>query len=266
MAIMVFDIETVPDFISGRKIHDLKNSLTDKEVSEILLAKRRSENNTEFLPPYLHKIVAISVVVKTNQWFKVWSLGEEDDREPEIIRRFFAGLNKYMPTLVSWNGTGFDLPVLHYRALLHGIESKTYWEIGEQDQSFKWNNYTNRFHHRHLDVMDVLSGYQAKSFAPLDIISQMLGFPGKMGLKGDQVLEKFLNGKVNEIRDYCETDVLNTYLVYLRFQQIRGKLTEEEYIAECDIVKEFLGLNDKEHFKKFLLEWETAIQNEVKIG
>lgn len=258
MTVMVFDIETVPDFISGKKLNELDESLSDEEVSKFMLNKRKEESGTEFLPHYLHKIVAISVVVRTPDWFKVWSLGDLNDKEPEIIKRFFKGLNKYTPTLVSWNGTGFDLPVLHYRALLHGVSCKKYWEIGESNKSYKWNNYTNRFHYRHIDVMDVLSGYQARSFAPLDVISQMLGFPGKMGIKGDQVCGKFLDGKINEIRDYCETDVLNTYLVFLRFQQIRGKLTNKKYKEECDLVKEFLKESNKEHFKKFLLDWETS--------
>ena len=60
----------------------------------------------------------------------------------------------------SWNGGGFDLPVLHYRALLHGVQAPRYWEMGDEDTAFRYNNYLSRFHWRHLDVMDVLSGHQ----------------------------------------------------------------------------------------------------------
>ena len=191
MTIMVFDIETVPDFISARKIYNFSNSLSDSDVVKALMAKRRQENGTEFLPLHLHKIVAISVVVRSQDWIKVWSLAEENDSEKEIIKRFFHGIDRYTPTLVSWNGAGFDLPVLHYRSLLHGVQAAKYWETGDNDNNFKWNNYINRYHNRHTDIMDLLAGFNPRANAPLDEIAQMLGFAGKMGLKGDQVSSKY---------------------------------------------------------------------------
>lgn len=254
MPVMVFDIETIPDFISGKKLYDLRN-LNDKEVVDSMLAMRRQSNGTEFLPHHLHKIVAISVVVRTEERIFIYSLGTEDDDEKELVNRFFLGIDKYVPTLVSWNGGGFDLPVLHYRALLHGIASEKYWESGDRDRDFKWNNYLSRYHSRHLDLMDVLAGYQMRANAPLDEVSQMLGFPGKMGLKGDQVLTNFLAGKIKEIRDYCETDVLNTYLVYLRLQLIQGKIDEKLYNDEINIVKGYLANCNKQHFNKYLENW-----------
>ncbi|HRE31138.1 MAG TPA: 3'-5' exonuclease, partial [Candidatus Berkiella sp.] len=99
------------------------------------------------------------------------------------------------------NGTGFDLPVLHYRALYHGVSASGYWDMGEQDSNFKYNNYLNRYHVRHLDLMDVLAAYQAKAYARLDDISKMLGFPGKMGIDGSEVLAYFNRGELKTIRD-----------------------------------------------------------------
>src|SRR5699024_9779140 len=107
--------------------------------------------------------------------------------EEELVQRFFDGIEKFIPTLVSWNGGAFDLPVIHYRALFHGIAGLRYWEIGDEDQSFRWNNYLNRYHQRHLDLMDMLSGYQARAAAPLDEIAVLLGLPGKMGMSGTKV-------------------------------------------------------------------------------
>lgn len=256
---MVYDIETIPDIASGRRILGLDNS-TDEEVYEAMLLRRREQTQgSDFLPHYLHQIIVISVVVSTPKWVKVWSLGEKD-HEPELLTRFFQGIQEFSPVLVSWNGGGFDLPVLHYRALLHGIAAPRYWESGDTDNGFKWNNYLSRYHQRHTDVMDVLAGYQTRAFAPLDEIAVMLGFPGKMGMKGSQVFEKYRAGELNTIRNYCETDVLNTYLVYLRFQFIRGIIDQEAYDFEQERLKNYLLHSGKPH----LLEFEKGWQNEFK--
>ena len=85
----------------------------------------------------------------------MFSLSEPDCDEATLIQRFFDGVEKFTPQLVSWNGGGFDLPVLHYRSLKHGVVSRRYWDTGDFDQSFRFNNYLGRFHWRHVDVMDV---------------------------------------------------------------------------------------------------------------
>jgi predicted PolB exonuclease-like 3'-5' exonuclease len=252
MSILVFDIETIPDIESGRKLYDL-DGLSDAEVSQAMFALRRAKVGNDFLPHYLQKICAISLVLSHGSQLKVWSLGDEQSDEKELITRFYAGIDKHTPTLVSWNGSGFDLPVLHYRSLLHGVSAPTYWETGENQQSFKWNNYLSRFHYRHTDLMDLIAGYQNKAFAPLDDISSMLGFPGKMGMSGSKVWEQFAAGQIKEIRDYCETDVLNTYCVYLRFELIRGSINPEEYTRSIYNLKTYLSTEkDKKHLQEFL--------------
>ena len=227
MNVLVFDIETIPDIESGRKLYKL-NGLSDKETAEVMYTKRRQETGgNEFLRHYLHRVVAISVVLRTADKISVWSLGDPDSPEEEIIHRFYDGIERFSPMLVSWNGRGFDLPVLHYRALIHGISAPRYWETGDEDQSFRWNNYINRFHERHTDLMDVLSGFEGRAVAPLDQIAGVCGFPGKMGMSGDKVWDCFMEGDVGAIRNYCETDVLNTYLVFLRYELMRGRKSRE---------------------------------------
>ena len=255
MNVLVFDIETVPDVESGCRLFGLEG-LSEKHVGEIMFQKRREESGTEFLRHHLHRVVAISAVLRSRDRLKVWSLGEEGASEAELIERFFDGLQRYTPTLVSWNGNGFDLPVLHYRALLHGVSAPRYWETGEEDASFRWNNYLNRFHYRHTDLMDVLSGYQPRAGARLDEIATMLGLPGKMGMSGGQVWERFQAGDIAGIRDYCETDVLNTFLVYLRFELMRGHLTRDGYEQECELVRDSLARDEKPHFQAFLAAWQ----------
>lgn len=255
MNVLVFDIETIPDVEGGRRLYGL-DGLADQEVANILFHKRRQENGTEFLRLHLHRVVAISAVLRHGEdQFKVWSLGDPGSSEAELVQRFFDGLERFTPTLVSWNGCGFDLPVLHYRALVHGVQAPRYWETGDDDQSFRWNNYLNRYHNRHLDLMDVMAGYQARANAPLDEIASLLGFPGKMGMSGAKVWDAYMDGDVDGIRNYCETDVLNTYLVYLRFELIRGRLTPAAYQTECERVRDNLRREDKPHFNEFLEHW-----------
>jgi len=259
---LVFDIETVPDVALGKKLLPLEG-LADEDVAKAMTFKHLQESGTEFLPLYQHRIVAISVVLRTGDQLKVWSLGNSDSDEAELIKRFFDGLEQYTPDLVSWNGGGFDLPVLHYRALLHGVPSSRYWELGDEDRAFRYNNYLSRFHWRHIDLMDVLSGFQPRARAGLDAIAVMLGFPGKMGLKGDQVWPYFLAGKLEEIRNYCETDALNTYLIFLRFQHMRGILDDRSLESELDRLRSLLKEAEEEHLRAFLSAWVSGDEQVV---
>ena len=254
MNTMVFDIETVPDVALGRRLYSL-DELDDQAVAKAMFFRRLQESGSEFLQHYQHRIVAISIVLRVGQRVRVWSLGDHDSDEADLIRRFFEGIEQYKPELVSWNGGGFDLPVLHYRALLHSIQAPRYWELGDEDRSFRYNNYLSRFHWRHIDVMDVLSGFQPRARAGLDAIAVMLGFPGKMGLGGDKVWDTWVEGKIEQIRDYCETDVLNTDLVFLRFQLMRGVLDEIELKVELDRVRDMLVESKQPHLLAFLAAW-----------
>ena len=257
MNVFVFDIETVPDTASGNRIYGL-DGLSDAETAEAMFAIRREETGgSDFLRLHLQRIVAISVVLRHKSQFKVWSLGDNQSSEKELIERFFAGIEKYSPTLVSWNGSGFDLPVMHYRALLHGISAPRYWETGDLEQSFRWNNYLSRYHYRHMDLMDIIAGYQVRANAPLNEIALMLGLPGKMGIDGSKVWDYFQQGNLDIIRNYCETDVLNTYLVFLRFELIRGKLTLADYEHECELVRDVLLKENKPYLTEFLNAWQN---------
>ena len=147
------------------------------------------------------------------------------------------------------------MPVLHYRGLVHGVNASRYWDLGEDDKEFKWNNYISRYHMRHLDLMEVMAMYNGRANAPLDDLAKLCGFPGKLGMDGSKVWDAYKNGKLSEIRDYCETDVANTYLVYLRFQLMRGQLTQTAYEREIALVRETLTAYEGEHWDVFLAAW-----------
>lgn len=257
--VLVFDIETIPDVAGLRRLNDLPGELSDDEVAELAFQQRRARTGNDFLQLHLQRVVTISCVLRTGEGLKVWSLSEPDLDEGAIIQRFFDGIEKFTPQIVSWNGSGFDLPVLHYRGMLHGVAAPRYWDMGEGDyadsRDFKWNNYISRYHTRHLDLMDLLALYNARANAPLDDLAKLYGFPGKLGMDGGKVWEAWQAGKGGEIRDYCETDVINTYLVYNRFRRLRGELTAAEEIAEGEFVKAQLARIGAPHWQQFLAAW-----------
>ncbi len=258
--VLVFDIETIPDIAGLRVLHGLDREVSDRDVAEMAFQMRRQKTGGDFLQHHLHRVVAISCAMREGDSFRVWSLGSLEDDEGTLIQRFFDGIEKFIPQLVSWNGGGFDLPVLHYRSLIHGVQCARYWDMGEDDKDFKWNNYISRYHARHLDLMDLLALYTARANAPLDELARLIGFPGKLGMDGGKVWEAYQQGRLNEIRSYCETDVVNTYLVYARFQLMRGQFTPARYRQECDLVRSSLGKSSESHWAEYLASWPFSGQ------
>jgi 3'-5' exonuclease len=254
--ILVFDIETIPDVAGIRKLWDIAPDVSDAAVVELASQRRRQATGSDFLQPHLHRVVAISCALRDGDSVKVWSLGTAQDDERELVRRFFDGIDRFTPQLVSWNGGGFDLPVLHYRAFFHGIAAPKYWDQGEDDREFKFNNYLARYHARHTDLMDVIAGYQNRAYAPLDEVAQLCGLPGKLGMSGSQVWSAWQEGGIEAIRAYCETDVANTYLLFQRFQMMRGLLTPEGYEREVAVFRAFLAEQKAAHWLQFAGAWK----------
>jgi predicted PolB exonuclease-like 3'-5' exonuclease len=255
--ILVFDIETVPDVAGLRRAHDVPAAATDAAVLDWALQKRRMQTGGDFLQLPFHRVVAIGCALREGTGFRVWSLGEPDDPESELLRRFFDGIERYTPQLVSWNGGGFDLPVLHYRSLVHGITASKYWDWGDDDREFKFNNYLSRYHTRHLDLMDVLAAYQPRASAGLDTMARLCGFPGKLGMDGSAVHAAVEAGRIEEVRRYCETDVMNTYLLYQRFLLLRGVHTAGEYAKEVSLAREKIAATGAPHWKEFIAAWDA---------
>ena len=255
MNCLIFDIETVPDVELGRRIFGLQG-LGDEAVAKAMFALRRQGTGGDFLPLEQHQVVAISCALRSREGLKLWSLGELATPEEELLQRFFDGIEKFSPDLVSWNGSGFDLPVLNYRALRAGVRAPRFWETGDEDTAFRYNNYLNRFHSRHTDLMDVLSAFQSRGRVSLANMACLLGLPGKLGFDGSQVWGAFQSGDLQGIRRYCETDVLNTWLIYLRYELLRGCLSRAEHAQEIELVKALLHAGKEPHYAQFLAAWD----------
>ncbi len=262
--VLVFDIETIPD-IAGFRATGLAEGDTDAQAFANWQARRTAEGKSDFAPLHLQRVLVISCVFRNAEGLHVHSFVDREDggrsQEGAIIQAFFHRIDKHVPQLVSWNGGGFDLPVLHYRGLQHGVVASKYWDLGDggdhDSRDFKWNNYIGRYHTRHLDLMDLLAMYQPKNNAPLDALAKLCGFPGKLGMDGSQVFAAHQAGQLEDIRRYCETDVMNTYLMYCRFQQMRGGLLEAEYAQEMDCVRQTLAgwAVSEPHWQAYLAAW-----------
>jgi len=257
--VLVFDIETVPDIAGLRLLRGADPTASDEAVLAAEVAERAAAGKSDFLPLHLQRVLVVSCAFRNAESIRVHSFVDRESGgasgEGRVIQSFFASVEKHAPQLVSWNGAGFDLPVLHYRALRHGVVASKYWDVGEDDREFKFNNYINRYHLRHLDLMDLLSLYQPRAAAPLDAMARLCGLPGKLGMDGSAVYGAWRSGRIEDIRRYCETDVLNTYLLYCRFQKMRGGFTEIEHEREMGFVRETLAAIDEPHWREYLAAW-----------
>lgn len=260
--VLVFDIETVPDAQGLRAAWGLQGD--DQSVVTSALQQRREQTGgSDFLPLHLHKVVVISMLMRDDEGLRIASLGVKADDaatiedEARTIQAFFRTIERLSPNLVSWNGSGFDLQVLNYRALIHGVSAPRFWDQGEDDRDFRYNNYISRYHARHTDLMDLLALYNGRANAPLDQLARLCGFPGKLGMDGSQVWSAWQAGRRAEVRNYCETDVANTWLMWCRFQLLRGIFDKSVYDAEVDLVRQTLSSLSGSHWREFLQAWPT---------
>jgi predicted PolB exonuclease-like 3'-5' exonuclease len=255
--IVAFDIETIPDPEALRATGLADTGLDDHEAIAQAQSQRLEKTGSDFLPVHCQRVLVVSCTFRNQDGLKVHSFVDHGGQEGQVVQSFFRVIEKHAPQLVSWNGGGFDLPVLHYRGLVHGVVAPKYWDMGEDDREMKWNNYISRYHTRHLDLMDLLALYQPRANAPMDVLAKLCGFPGKLGMDGSKVYDAWREGRIDTIRRYCETDVMNTYLLYCRFQMMRGGLSPAEYAEEMRLVRQTLGaLATREaHWQEYLAAW-----------
>ncbi len=179
--------------------------------------------------------------------------GESDFSEAQLLDGFFRYFERSKPRLVTYNGRAFDLPVLKYRAMKHGVQAPWLQKGGD-----RFSNYSYRYSTDwHCDLMDVLADFGASRAVKLDEVSKVMGFPGKFGIDGSQVADYFEAGRIQDIRDYCETDVLNTYLVYLRYMLHRADLKKDAYDGAISDVIAMIEAEkgSRPHLGEFMDAW-----------
>jgi 3'-5' exonuclease len=208
------------------------NTLGGKTDDEILEAM-----GDRFPKHIYHSIVCIGALVARREQgaWAVESLGAPhvgERTEKQLIAAFVDRIAELSPQLVIFNGNSFDLPVLRYRAMINEVAAP----------GLAARPYFNRYSDDAIDLCDVLSSFSAQSKASLNELSKILGLPGKPeGIDGGEVHRYLREGRIKEIADYCETDIVNTYRVWLRYELFRGRLSAGEYEASHHCLVEYLS-------------------------
>jgi predicted PolB exonuclease-like 3'-5' exonuclease len=220
-AFLVLDTESVPDGDLIARVKYPGENLTPEEAIDRARAEARelSRDGSDFLPVAFQVPVAVCVLRVAADFTlqALTCLDGPEYRPAEIVRKFWLGASRYRARLVSFNGRGFDLPLLELAAFRHGCCAREHFY-----------NSRNRYNGNHLDLLDWLSNYGACRLAGgLDLLAKLLGKPGKMAVAGDQVYRMHKEGQAREINEYCMFDTLDTYFVFLRTRVLTGDLTLE---------------------------------------
>ncbi len=221
-AFLILDTESVPDGRLLARVKYAEETLTPEEAIDRAQAEARQQSSagSDFLPVTFHYPVAVCVVrVGTDYRLqKVTCLDAPLYRPGEITRQFWQGLARLKARLVTFNGRGFDLPLLELAAFRYGCSARDFLHSGR-----------HRFNGNHLDLMDWLTNYGGYRLAGgLNLLSKLLGKPGKMAVAGDQVYKMYRAGQFQQINDYCLCDTIDTYFVFLRTRVLNGDITLEQ--------------------------------------
>jgi predicted PolB exonuclease-like 3'-5' exonuclease len=267
---LVFDIETRVDKELVKEIYDPENSLTLDQAYDTARDKilERSGQQSDFFPIPFHIPIAISTL-QADENYRIRSLrsfGVDRFSEKELVTRFWETFESAR-TLVTFNGRGFDLPVLEARALKHGLSLPRYFAAGESRNTYRGSRYTDAYH---FDLCDFLSNFGAAyPRSSLNLWAKLTGLPGKYTIAGEDVEYLFRQGRQKEINQYCMTDVLQTYLLFLRVELVRGKLGRTAYdtavtAAREELMRQASNAGSDNFLLDFLQRWRT--ENESNSG
>jgi predicted PolB exonuclease-like 3'-5' exonuclease len=226
--VIVWDLETVPDLAAAARMLDMGGA-AEADVRQAL--------GDSFPKHPLHKIACIGALVASRQpeGWRIDALGAPhtgERSEAELIKAFAERIGQLRPQLVTWNGHSFDLPVIRYRAMVNRVSA----------DGLQVRQYFHRYTEDALDLCDVLGSYVPGGKVKLDEVTRILGLPGKPeGMDGSRVEEMIRAGQIDEVARYCESDILNTYRVWLVYELFRGAITAEQLAWSEGQLREFVA-------------------------
>ena len=265
---LVFDIESIADGDLISKIRYPEKKLSGPDAIKEFAGELMEKFGSEFIPYTYHIPISIAVV-KIDDQFNLMDIVTLDSPEyrPHIItRHFWEGWKAYkQPSLVSFNGRSFDLPLLELSAYRYGIAIPEWFNIYGKT----WEQPRARYNQSsHLDLQDILTNFGATRLSGgLNLCANLVGRPGKMGIAGHMVQKLYDDGELGQINDYCRCDVLDTYFVLLRTAVLMGKLTIEEERQRVENTNNWLEENSKEHpvYREYLdscSQWHNPWEDE----
>jgi len=213
----VFDVETIPDFEFVRQVID--NPETNEDDLLIQASEDLARNSSGFLPPMYHKMISWVGLWIENNGMPKQKVGWNGTDEKEGLEKLFDALSTYKDFgLVHHNGRGFDLPLLTYRALKHGLQMPK--RLNHYDIKYRYSN-------DNVDLLDEFSNYGASSWPKLKHLGYLIDIPFKQTGEGNEVLKMFREDKLAEIEHYCYEDVMATYVVWLHLKYTVGDIDKE---------------------------------------
>jgi predicted PolB exonuclease-like 3'-5' exonuclease len=245
---LVFDIESVADGDLISKIRYPDQKLSAPEAIKLYSSELMEKFGSEFIPYTYHIPISIAVV-KIDEQLNLMDIVTLDDPEyrPHVItKHFWDGWKAYkQPSLVSFNGRSFDLPLLELAAYRYGIPIPEWFNVYGKT----WEQPRARYNQTsHLDLQDIITNFGATRLSGgLNLCANLVGSPGKMGIAGHMVQQLFDDGELGKINDYCRCDVLDTYFVLLRTAVLMGQLTLDEERARVDATRVWLKENSDQH-------------------
>lgn len=239
---LVFDVESVADGALVSRIRFGGEKLAPDEAVSRYRAELMEQHGSDFIP-YTFQVPASIVVAKVSGDYRLIDLVALDEPEfrPHVMTsHFWQGWEKYnRPTLVSFNGRTFDVPLLELAAFRYGLSLSRWFALTAK--SFEQPR--NRFNiEAHIDLQELLTNFGSTRFnGGLNLAANILGKPGKMDVEGHMVQDMFSAGQHAEIAAYCRCDVLDTYFVFLRSRVLLGQLDLDDEHAIIGETKEFIA-------------------------
>lgn len=265
---LIFDIETVGDGDLIRKVRFPEESLSPREAIHRYRSQLMEETGRDVLP--LTFVLPVSVAVaKVSADFRLQDilvLDAPEFRPQEIVRRFWQGWQHYdRPTLVTFNGRTYDLPVMEIAAYRFGISLPAWFNVDSRSFEQCRNRYNQE---SHLDLQELLTNYGSfRLSGGLNLLANLIGKPGKSGVDGSQVQSLYDEGRADLINNYCRCDVLDTYFVFLRCQLLLGRITAQDEQALTDHVRTLLQQQSSQTpaFAEYLESWDRRTAGRIDI-